>query len=88
MEQAILTEWTEGPGYYWPERAQKKDEPPIPCRLIRIRASRKAKRDVWLLTNVLDPKRLTTDTADRVYGSSGLSARRDRNDASPWMAIN
>jgi Transposase DDE domain len=67
MEQAILTEWTEGLVYYWPERAQKKGEPPIPCRLIRIRASRKAKSDVWLLTNVLDPERLTANTADRFY---------------------
>jgi hypothetical protein len=66
-EEAVLTEWTEGLVYYWPERAQKKDKPPILCRLIRIRASGKAKKDVWLLTNILDPARLTAKTAAKFY---------------------
>jgi hypothetical protein len=67
LEEAVLTEWTEGLVYFWPERAQKKGEPPIPCRLIRIPASGKAKRDVWLLTDILDPARLTAKTAAKFY---------------------
>jgi hypothetical protein len=67
LEQAELTEWIEGLVYYWPERAQKKGKPPIQCRLIRIRASHKAKNDVWLLTNILDPARLTVQMAARFY---------------------
>jgi hypothetical protein len=66
-EEAVLTEWTEGLVYFWPERAQKKGEPPILCRLIRIRASGKAKKDVWLLTDLLDPARLTAKTAAKFY---------------------
>ncbi len=67
LEQAELTEWTEGLVYYWPEKAQKKGKPPVQCRLIRIRATRKAKNDVWLLTNILDPARLTVQMAARFY---------------------
>jgi hypothetical protein len=66
-EKAVLSEWTEGLVYYWPERAQKKGKPPIECRLIRIPASGKAKKDVWLLTNILDPVRLTAKTAAKFY---------------------
>src|ERR1700736_1904829 len=33
LEHATLTTWSEGPVYYWPQYAQKKGEPPIPCRL-------------------------------------------------------
>ena len=63
----MLTEWTEGHVYYWPERGQKKGKPPLQCRLIRIRASQKAKMDVWLLTDILDPVRLTAKTAAKFY---------------------
>jgi Transposase DDE domain len=66
-KEAALTEWTEGLVYFWPERAQKKGKPPIPCRLIRIPASGKAKKDVWLLTDILDPARLTAKTAAKFY---------------------
>jgi hypothetical protein len=67
LENTALTEWTEGLVCYWPERSQKKGEPPIRCRLIRIRASRGAKNDVWLLTDILDPARLTAQTAAKFY---------------------
>lgn len=67
LEDAVLTEWTEGIVYYWPERAQRKGEPPIRCRLIRIPAPPKAKKDVWLLTDILDPERLTAQTAAKFY---------------------
>jgi hypothetical protein len=52
--------------YAWPKTAQEKHRPPLRLRLIRVR-SRKTKHDVWLLTNVLDPKRLPARTAARYY---------------------
>ena len=67
LEEVPLETWSEGPVYYWPERDQKKDKPPIPCRLIRVPAHGTAKRDVWLLTNILDPARLPLATAARFY---------------------
>ena len=30
LEEVPLETWSEGPVYYWPERDQKKDKPPIP----------------------------------------------------------
>jgi hypothetical protein len=67
LERVALTDWADGLVYYWPERAQKRGELPIPCRLIRIRASHKAKKDVWLLTDIVDPARLTAQTAAKFY---------------------
>ena len=57
----------EGLVFYWPENARKKSKPPIPCRLIRVPAKGKAKNDVWLLTNILDAKRLSLKTAAKFY---------------------
>jgi hypothetical protein len=65
--KAILKDWTEGPVLYWPEYAQRKGSAPIPCRLIRIPATGKARRDVWLLTDILDPARLSAATAAKFY---------------------
>jgi hypothetical protein len=67
LEHAPLEEWSEGPVYYWPDRDQKKDKPPIPCRLIRVPARGAARRDVWLLTDILDPARLPLATASKFY---------------------
>lgn len=50
----------------WTQAAQKNQQPPVRVRLIRIRG-RKKRRDVWLLTNVLDAKRLPVETASRYY---------------------
>ena len=50
--------------YYWPGWAQRKGLPPIEVRLIRIRGK---KVDVWLLTNVLDPQRLSHVTAAKFF---------------------
>ena len=66
-EKATLKGWTEGPVLYWPEYAQRKGIAPIDCRLIRVPAQGKAKRDVWLLTDVLDPARLSAATAAKFY---------------------
>jgi Transposase DDE domain len=75
LEAASLEGWTEGPVLYWPKYVQKKGLPPIECRLIRIPAngSRKGngkgsvQRDVWLLTDILDPTRLSAKTAGLFY---------------------
>jgi hypothetical protein len=56
----------EGLVYYWPTKDQKKGRPPLLLRLIRIRAKKK-KHDLWLLTNVLDPQRLSAATAAKFY---------------------
>jgi Transposase DDE domain len=67
LTHAPLETWSEGPVYYWPKYAQEKGRPPIPCRLIRVPASGQAKRDVWLLTDILDPARLSLATAGKFY---------------------
>jgi hypothetical protein len=66
-EDATLESWSEGPVYYWPAGLREKGEPPIPCRLIRVPAKGQVKRDVWLLTDVLDPARLSAATASKFY---------------------
>jgi len=66
-EQTELTRWSEGLVYYWPGYVQERGLPPIACRLIRVPARGQAKHDVWLLTNILDPERLSVATAARFY---------------------
>jgi hypothetical protein len=67
VEKATLKDWIEGPVLYWPAYVQKQGQAPIPCRLIRVPAKGKTKRDVWLLTDVLDPARLSVATAAKFY---------------------
>jgi hypothetical protein len=62
-----LEEWQEGEVYYWPESAQKEKRAPLLCRLIRVKATGQTKNDVWLLTNVLDPQKLSAKTAAKFY---------------------
>jgi Transposase DDE domain len=66
-EHATLETWSEGLVYYWPAYIQKKGKPPIACRLIRVPAKGQVKKDVWLLTNLLDPTRLPLATAAQFY---------------------
>jgi Transposase DDE domain len=66
IEEKLLEEWEEGRVYYWPQKKQA-NEPPVLCRLIRIKAKGQTKNDVWLLTNVLDPQRLSAETAAKFY---------------------
>jgi hypothetical protein len=66
-ENAVrLERFREGIVYYWPQAIERAGGVPLRLRLIRIRA-RKKKHDVWLLTNVLEPKRLPHATAARFY---------------------
>lgn len=64
--QAVLETWEEGLVYYWPQYAQQKGLPPVAGRLIRVRG-REVKRDVWLLTSVLDAAQLSRETAALFY---------------------
>src|SRR4051794_4508480 len=66
-EGAELASWTEGLVYYWPVKVREKGLPPLACRLIRVPAHGQAKHDVWLLTDILDPARLSAKTAAKFY---------------------
>jgi len=50
----------------WPQQARKDLLPPLPVRLIRLR-DRRRRQQVWLLTNVLDSKRLARTQAALYY---------------------
>lgn len=67
LEHQTLKTWNEGPVYYWPACVRKQGKPPIACRLIRVPAKGQVKRDVWLLTDILDSERLSLATAAKFY---------------------
>ena len=50
-----LERFREGLVWYWPEKAQNQQRPPLRLRRIRVRG--KKKQAVWLLTNLLQPER-------------------------------
>jgi hypothetical protein len=58
--------WRDGPVLVWPKAAQHKGQPPLRLRLIRVHR-RKVQHDVWLLTDVLETRRLPAATAARYY---------------------
>ncbi len=63
----LLSNYREGVVYYWPSQKDvKKGARPLRLRLIRLRA-RKRKNDVWLLTNVMEPARLSRKLAGKMY---------------------
>jgi hypothetical protein len=66
LEMVEVKGFTEGEFWYWTDQAEKKSKPPLRVRVIRV-ASRKRKNDVWLVTNVMDPKRLSAGLAARFY---------------------
>lgn len=61
-----LDEFREGIVYYWPKTQEHEGKPPLHGRLMRIHSSRH-KADVWLFTNVEDPKRLSLEMAGTCY---------------------
>jgi len=65
-EGTPIEKWEDGLVYYWTEEAKKTNQPPLPLRLICVREKRR-KVDVWLVTNVLDSKRLTVEQAGKFY---------------------
>jgi hypothetical protein len=67
--------WEDGPAWYWPAEAQKQGLAPLRVRLLRVRTPGR-KHDVWLVSNVLEPGRLSAAQAGRFYrlrwGSEGF----------------
>jgi hypothetical protein len=61
-----LDGFREGIVYYWPKTQQNEGKPPIRGRLMRIHSCRH-KVDVWLFTNVEDPKQLSLEMAGTCY---------------------
>jgi Transposase DDE domain len=57
--------FAEGEVMVWPQTARNRRQPPLRCRLFRLK--RKQGPAVWLLSNVLDPNRLSRDQAKRYY---------------------
>lgn len=51
--------------YLWPDRQQKKNQPPLVLRCVRVRDKRG--REMCLLTNVLDQKRLSDKQITELY---------------------
>jgi len=60
-----LARYREGLVYHFPAQ-DRKQQPPLRLRLIRVRARRR-KNDVWLLTDVLDRRRLSAAGAAAFY---------------------
>jgi hypothetical protein len=63
--QVVLERYRDGVVYYFPA-PKHRPAAPLRLRLIRVRARRR-KDDVWLLTDVLDRRRLTAAQAARFY---------------------
>jgi len=63
-DKSTLKNYGEGLVYYWPQKVQNQDLPPLRVRLGRIRGDR---GDVWLITNILDEQRLPRPTAGKFY---------------------
>ena len=63
--QQPLERFREGLVYYWPKTAHEQGKPPLKLRLIRVRGGKR--QDVWLLTNVLSPQRLSRHQAAEFY---------------------
>ena len=50
--------------YCWPNRAARKQQPPLALRLITLKLGR---TPIYLVTNVLDPQELTGEAARQLY---------------------
>jgi len=61
-----LEEFREGIVHYWPKAQQDAGKPALRGRLLRIHSDRH-KIDVWLFTNVEDPKQLSLEMASTFY---------------------
>ena len=66
LEMVKVEGFTEGEFWYWTDDAENKSKPALRVRVIRV-AARKHKNDVWLVTNVLEPKHLPAELAARFY---------------------
>jgi Transposase DDE domain len=81
-EHIALRRFREGVVFLWPKEAQKNNLPPLRVRLLRIRADQK--RDVWLLTNVMDAQHLTVSLAARYYRCAGKTKACSARSSTRW----
>ncbi len=68
--QTKLEEFQDGVVLYWPKEAQRKGLPPLRVRLLCVRRRKQGEtksQDVWLMTNVMDAKRLSVAQAGQFY---------------------
>jgi hypothetical protein len=60
-----LKRYRQGLVWYWPRQARQAGHLPLRLRLIRVRG--KKGKDVWLLTSVLEPERLSRRQLAEIY---------------------
>ena len=60
--EMVKVEGSPRASWYWTDDAESESEPALHVRVIRV-AAKKRHNDVWLVTNVLDPKRLPAGLA-------------------------
>jgi hypothetical protein len=65
LERIAVQRFYEGRAYYWPLEMQAAEQPPLEVRVLRLVGHRK--KDVWLMTNVLERERLSRHTARKFY---------------------
>jgi hypothetical protein len=68
--QKPLEEFRDGVVLFWTKEARKKGEPPLRVRLLCVRRRKKGEtksQDVWLMTNVMDGRRLSVERAGQYY---------------------
>ena len=68
--QTRLEKFQDGVVLYWPQEAQKKGLPPLRVRLLCVRRRKPGQtksQDVWLMTNVMDSRRLSVSQAGQFY---------------------
>ena len=61
----VQPDFQQGIVYMWPARQPRKR--PLRLRLIRLPGKEGRKHDVWLVTNVMDPNRLSVETASKLF---------------------
>jgi hypothetical protein len=65
-----LSEFDDDVVLYWPKEAQKKGLPPLRVRLMCVRRRKPGEtksQDVWLMTNVMNSRRLSVPQAGQYY---------------------
>jgi hypothetical protein len=66
IEEEVKPGWDDLVVQCWTLEAQKEKKPPVPLRLLRIKP-KGGKHDVFVLTNVLEAKKLTLAQAEQFY---------------------
>jgi hypothetical protein len=58
--------WSDGEVHWWTGAARTAELPPLRLRLLRVSSST-GKSEVWMLSNVLEPERLSLESASQFY---------------------